>query len=210
MTHRRHHHGSQPTSDLDLVAAVQAGEAEAFDALAARHRGLVRSPGRRYFIMGGDRDDLEQEALIGLYKAARDFRPERQVGFRAFAELCVNRQVMTAIKAANRKKHHALNRSRTLTPTAVDGDDETHELAVSDPTADPLVQILSVEEATDTRRTIGEVLSPLEADVLRRFVAGASYETIAEEVGRHPKAVDNALQRVKRKLAPQLAAKLVA
>lgn len=210
MTHRRPPR-PEPSSDADLAAAVQSGDAAAFDALATRHRGLVRATSRRYFIVGGDRDDLEQEALIGLYKAARDFRADHHVAFRSFAELCVNRQVMTAIKAANRKKHQPLNRSRSLTAPTVDGhDDDGHELAVPDPSADPLAQLLSVEEATAAHKAIGAALSPLEADVLRRFVAGASYEAIADEVGRHAKAVDNALQRVKRKLAPQLAAKLVA
>jgi len=208
MSHR-HRPVSDRASDPELAAAVQAGDPAAFDLLATRHRAIVRSPGRRYFLIGGDRDDVEQEALIGLYKAARDFQPDRQVAFRTFAELCINRQVVTAIKTANRKKHQPLNRSTSITPPTVDGE-EGREVTVADPDADPLAQLVRAEATAATQQTIGEVLSPLEADVLRRFVAGASYETIAAEVGRHTKAVDNALQRVKRKLAPELAARLVA
>jgi RNA polymerase sporulation-specific sigma factor len=198
-------------SDVELVAAVQAGDGAAFDRLVARHKGFLRSRGRGYFLMGGDREDLEQEALIGFYKAARDFQPARQVSFRAFAELCITRQMITAIKAANRKKHQPLNHSRSLTIAVDDDPDgEVREIAVPDVDADPLFQVVAAEETSATRQVLHETLSPLEVDVLTRYVAGASYETIAEEVGRHAKAVDNALQRVKRKLGPQLAPLLVA
>ena len=198
-------------TDPELVEAAQQGDTLAFDRLVERHRGLVRYRARSFFLVGADRDDLEHEALIGFYKAVRDFRPELEASFRSFAELCINRQLITAIKAATRKKHQPLNRSRPLTGPADPTDDpDERELAVSDPDADPLVQLVIAEDLTATRQVLDEHLSPLEVDVLTRYVAGASYETIAEEVGRHAKAVDNALQRVKRKLAPQLAPRLVA
>lgn len=195
-------------TDLELVAAAQAGDADAFDALVDRYRRFVRSRSRGYFLVGGDREDLEQEALIGFYKSVRDFRPELQASFRAFAELCINRQLITAIKTATRKKHVPLNQSISFSANRTDdGDDRPDDefLAVVDPLSDPLEQLVAREDVATTHAALAATLSPLEVQVLTRYVAGASYETIATEVGRHVKAVDNALQRVKRKLTQHLA-----
>jgi RNA polymerase sporulation-specific sigma factor len=195
-------------TDLELVAAAQAGDADAFDALVDRYRRFVRSRSRGYFLVGGDREDLEQEALIGFYKSVRDFRPELQASFRAFAELCINRQLITAIKTATRKKHVPLNQSISFSSNRTDDTDDRPDdefLAVVDPLSDPLEQLVAREDVASTHAVLADTLSPLEVQVLTRYVAGASYETIAAEVGRHVKAVDNALQRVKRKLTQHLA-----
>lgn len=195
-------------TDLELVAAAQGGDAGAFDLLVERYRRFVRSRSRGYFLVGGDRDDLEQEALIGFYKSVRDFRPELQASFRSFAELCINRQLITAIKTATRKKHVPLNQSISFSASrGDDGDDRTDEdfLAAVDAQSDPLEQLVAREEVSATHAVLAANLSDLEVEVLTRYVGGASYDAIAEEVGRHVKAVDNALQRVKRKLSLHLA-----
>jgi len=193
--------------DLELVAVAQAGDAEAFDRLVTRYRRLVRSRSRCYFITGADRQDLEQEALIGFYKAVRDFDPELQTSFRAFAELCINRQILTAIKNATRKKHQPLNLSVSFSAgNGGDGADEQGDdgPAVADAQADPAEQLVAMEQLAETHQALRASLSKLEVDVLTRFVEGGSYEGIADDVGRHAKAVDNALQRVKRKLSQHL------
>lgn len=195
------------STDLELVAAAQGGDADAFDVLVERYRRFVRSRSRGYFLVGGDRDDLEQEALIGFYKSVRDFRPEHQASFRSFAELCINRQLITAIKTATRKKHVPLNQSISFSATRSEDDDRSDEdlLVAFDPQSDPLEQLVAREDVTATHAVLAASLSELEVEVLTRYVNGASYEAIADELGRHVKAVDNALQRVKRKLAQHLA-----
>lgn len=194
-------------TDLELVAAAQAGDPDAFDLLVERYRRFVRSRSRGYFLVGGDRDDLEQEALIGFYKSVRDFRPELQASFRSFAELCINRQLITAIKTATRKKHVPLNQSISFSATRSEDDDRSDEdlLVAFDPQSDPLEQLVAQEDVSATHAVLAANLSELEVEVLTRYVNGASYEVIAADVGRHVKAVDNALQRVKRKLTIHLA-----
>jgi RNA polymerase sporulation-specific sigma factor len=199
---------SESASDLELVAAAQAGDADAFDRLVDRYRRFVRSRSRGYFIVGGDREDLEQEALIGFYKSVRDFKPELQASFRAFAELCINRQLITAIKTATRKKHQPLNHSISFSAPRPgdDGDDRDDEIpAAADSLADPAEQLVAMERLAVTHGALASSLSPLEVEVLTLYVEGRSYEMIADQVGRHVKAVDNALQRVKRKLTQHLA-----
>ncbi|MCU1497882.1 MAG: polymerase factor sigma-70 [Acidimicrobiales bacterium] len=209
MTARRTRRSTSTTAtDLELVAAAQAGDPDAFDVLVERYRRFVRSRSRGFFLVGGDRDDLEQEALIGFYKSVRDFRPELQASFRAFAELCINRQLITAIKTATRKKHVPLNQSISFSATRPDEDDNRSDedlLAAIDPHSDPLEQLVDREDVAATHAVLAANLSELEVQVLTRYVAGASYDMIAEEVGRHVKAVDNALQRIKRKLSQHLA-----
>lgn len=199
--------GTATVTDLELLAAAQAGDVDAFDLLVERYRRFVRARSRGYFLVGGDRDDLEQEALIGFYKSVRDFRPELQASFRSFAELCINRQLITAIKTATRKKHVPLNQSISFSASRTDdGEDRTDEdLMAIDPQSDPLEQLVAREEVSATHDVLVANLSELEVEVLTRYVAGTSYDVIAEEVGRHVKAVDNALQRVKRKLSQHLA-----
>lgn len=194
----------ESATDLELVAAAQVGDPAAFDRLADRYQRFVRSRSRGYFLVGGDREDVEQEAFIGFYKSVRDFKPELQASFRAFAELCINRQIITAIKAANRKKHAPLNQSVPFyapRPGDDPGDASEDLPAVADALADPAEQLVALEGLAVTHGALADRLSPLEVQVVSRFVEGRSYEAIAGELGRHVKAVDNALQRVKRKLA---------
>lgn len=201
-------HPPASATDLELVAAAQRGDSVAFDRLADRYRRFVRARSRGYFLVGGDRDDLEQEAFIGFYKSVRDFKPELQASFRAFAELCINRQIITAIKAATRMKHQPLNRSVSFSAPRPGADRDDHEEdrpALVDTLADPAEQFVALERLRVTHAALAETLSPFEVDVLTRFVAGRTYEDIASELDRHVKAVDNALQRVKKKLGQHLA-----
>jgi len=189
--------------DEDLVARWQAGDGEALDTLLQRYRRFARSKARSYFLVGADADDVEQEGLIGLYKAARDYRDDRQASFRAFAELCVTRQVISAIKAATRQKHQPLNRYVSI--SGVRGSDDPSEGAVEEllddhRACDPADEVISQEQIQAMRRSMSESLSGLEVDVLRLYVEGKSYQEISCQLGRHVKSIDNALQRIKRKL----------
>jgi RNA polymerase sporulation-specific sigma factor len=199
-------------TDVELAALAQDGRRDALDALIDRYRRFARAKSRGYFLVGGDADDIEQEALIGLYKAARDFRPEHQASFRAFAELCITRQIITAIKTATRQKHQPLNQYVSI--SGVRGADEPGERSVEDLLlvhngADPADRLVSAERMRSLRDAMRDLLSGLEVDVLRLYVEGKSYQEIGEQLGRHVKSIDNALQRIKRKLDGQLAADAV-
>lgn len=190
-------------ADAELVARAQAGCADALDTLIDRYRRFARNKARGYFLVGADADDVEQEALIGIYKAARDYRDDQDCSFRAFADLCVTRQIITAIKGATRQKHQALNQYVSISDDRRGGaaerpvDDLIH---LHRHTADPAEGIVDDERFVAVRRRLSEVLSGLEVEVLARYVEGRSYQEIAEELGRHAKSIDNALQRIKRKL----------
>ncbi|MGH9054574.1 MAG: RNA polymerase sporulation sigma factor SigH [Acidimicrobiales bacterium] len=195
-------------SDEELADRFQCGDRQALDVLMARHRRVASSKTRTYFLAGADADDVEQEGLIGLYKAARDFRPDRQSSFRAFAELCVTRQVISAVKSATRHKHQPLNRYVSI--SGVRGADDAGETTVEDllddhRAADPADEVISYEQIRVMRAVMAENLSGLEVDVLRLYVEGKSYQEISAMLGRHVKCIDNALQRVKRKLDRHLA-----
>jgi len=182
--------------DEDLVFRFQQGDVDALNVLLERYRRFARSKSRTYFLVGADSDDIEQEGLIGLYKAARDFRADRQASFRAFAELCVTRQVITAVKAATRQKHQPLNQYVSI--SGVRGGDDAGEHSVED--------LLDDHRASDpAEEVVSDMLSGLEVDVLRLYVAGKSYQEIGAHLGRHVKSIDNALQRIKRKLDQHLA-----
>ncbi|HEX2040565.1 MAG TPA: RNA polymerase sporulation sigma factor SigH [Acidimicrobiales bacterium] len=191
-------------SDVDLVARFHHGDAEALQILLQRYRRFARAKARGYFLVGADSDDIEQEGMIGLYKAARDYNPERQASFRAFAELCITRQVITAIKTATRQKHQPLNQYVSI--SGVRGSDDPTERSVEDllgenhQLADPADEVVSNERMAEMRQSMTEMLSGLEVDVLRLYVEGKSYQEIGEQLGRHVKSIDNALQRIKRKL----------
>jgi len=193
-------------TDQELIAAYQAGDAHALDAIIDRYRRFARSKARGYFLVGADADDVEQEALIGLYKAARDYRPELCSSFRAFAEMCITRQIITAIKAATRQKHQLLNRAVPMSaPRDAEGVDDgglENVLAAAD--ADPLVMVEAAERLDGLRRLMAERLSSLEVEVLSLYVDGHSYQSIGERLGRPDKSIDNALQRIKRKLGPEV------
>lgn len=197
-------HSVPSLSDLDdeeLVARFQAGATEALDVLVTRYRRVARAKARHYFVLGADIDDIEQEGLIGLFKAARDFRPERGA-FRSFADVCITRQLLTAIKAASRRKHQPLNRYVSISGGSTsEAEAPEVEIHLSDYTAvDPADAVVSAEQVAALQVAIGDLLSGLEVAVLGRFVEGHSYEQIGADLGRQPKAVDNALQRIKRKL----------
>ena len=192
-----------------LVDRCHLGEEEALNLLLERYRRFARSKARGYFIAGGDLDDLEQEGMIGLFKAVRDYRPEREASFRAFAELCITRQIITAIKTATRQKHRPLNQYVSLWGLRLVDDpgerlvDELSHHQVPDP-ADELV---SSEDLADMQASLARMLSELEVDVLHLYVEGRSYQEIGAQLGRHVKSIDNALQRIKRKVEGHLAAR---
>jgi RNA polymerase sporulation-specific sigma factor len=192
---------TQPSDD-ELVVAWRAGDALALDTLLERHRGLVRVKARSYFLVGADFDDVEQEGLIGLYEAVRDFRPACGVGFRAFAELCITRQIISAIKAASRRKHEPLNRYVSLSSDAECDDpvEQMLEQRANPSGSDPVERVISAEHMVAVRDTLARMLSALEVDVLTLYVEGRSYREISAALGRHVKSIDNALQRIKTKL----------
>src|SRR4051795_12042221 len=195
-------------ADDDLVARFQGGDELSVQVLLDRYRRFARAKARGYFLVGADSDDIEQEGLIGLYKAIRDFRPERQASFRAFAELCITRQIITAIKPATRHKHQPLNQYVSISSSR-HGDDH-HERTVEEMlddhhVVDPAEHVVSNERMHDMRRSMAEMLSGLEVDVLRLYVEGKSYQEIGDTLGRHVKSIDNALQRIKRKVDAHLA-----
>src|SRR3954465_13554556 len=190
--------------DLQLVLKARNGSQGALDQLLKRYHGFVRLKGSSYLLAGGDNDDLIQEGLIGLYKAVRDFRSDKETSFRSFAELCVTRQIITAIKTATRFKHQPLNQyvSFSHTPAGQDTDGECTlgDALPGSAVEEPSVVVISTEELQSLVFTLGTGLSKLESDALRLYLEGSSYEEMAAELGCDTKTIDNALQRVKRKV----------
>jgi RNA polymerase sporulation-specific sigma factor len=189
---------------LQLALRARNGDGNALDALIRRYTGFVRLKASSYFLAGGEAEDLIQEGLIGLYKAVRDFRPDKETSFRSFAELCVTRQIITAIKTASRYKHGPLNAyvSFSQTPAGQENDGEcTLGDALPGPGIDdPSVSVISTEELQSLVFCLGTGLSKLESDALRMYLEGSSYEEMATVLGCDTKTIDNALQRVKRKV----------
>jgi RNA polymerase sporulation-specific sigma factor len=198
---------SADLSDEVLVGLFQEGALEALDLLLERYRRFARAKARGYFLAGGDTDDIEQEAMIGLFKAIRDFR-HGQSSFRAFAELCITRQIMTAVKTACRQKHQPLNRYVSLWGVRITDDpcERLVEELFDQRVPDPADEVVTLEGQAAMRTALAALLSALEVDVLRLHLDGCSYQEISDRLGRHVKAVDNALQRIKRKLEAHLAA----
>jgi RNA polymerase sporulation-specific sigma factor len=190
--------------DLQLVLRARNGDQVALDHLMRRYTGFVRLKASSYFLAGGDSEDLIQEGLIGLYKAVRDFRTDKETSFRSFAELCVTRQIITAIKTATRFKHQPLNQyvSFSHTPAGQDTDGECTlgDALPGSAVEEPSVVVISTEELQSLVFTLGTGLSKLESDALRLYLEGSSYEEMADELGCDTKTIDNALQRVKRKI----------
>ena len=190
--------------DLQLVLKARNGSTVALDALIRRYTPFVRLKASAYFLVGGANDDLIQEGLIGLYKAVRDFRPDKETSFRSFAELCVTRQIITAIKTATRFKHSPLNTYVSFSHTPAgqdpDGDCTLGDALPGSHVHDPAVHVISSEELQSLVGCLGTSLSPLESDALRLYLEGCSYEIMAEQLGCDTKTIDNALQRVKRKI----------
>ena len=194
-------------SDEALVARTWSGDAEAMDELLNRYRGFVRMKARSYFLVGADREDVVQEGMVGLYKAVRDFDPSREASFRSFAELCVVRQIITAIKTATRHKHAPLNSYVSL-HAQVGSEDSDSELGDQfEGGEDPVDHVVNMGEMASIRSYFGQILSDLESEVLRRYLDGQSYAEIADGLERHVKSIDNAIQRIKRKLEGYLDAR---
>ena len=189
-------------TDEEIVGKCHEGDDRAVEFLLNKYKNFVRSKARSYFLIGADHEDIVQEGMIGLYKAIRDFRADRQASFRAFAELCVTRQIITAIKTATRQKHIPLNSYVSLNkPLYDDESDRTLlDVIVEGKASSPEDLLISQESLQSINLRIGEVLSDLEQDVLAAYLDGKSYQEIAQMLGRHSKSIDNALQRVKRKL----------
>jgi RNA polymerase sporulation-specific sigma factor len=198
------HKAQRELEDLQLALRARNGDETALDGLIRRYTGFVRLKASSYFLAGGESEDLIQEGLIGLYKAVRDFRPDKETSFRSFAELCVTRQIITAIKTATRYKHGPLNAyvSFSQTPAGQEGEgDVTLGDALPGPTIDdPSVCVISTEELQSLVFCLGTGLSKLESDTLRMYLEGSSYEEMAAELECDTKTIDNALQRVKRKV----------
>jgi RNA polymerase sporulation-specific sigma factor len=202
---------SQAQPELEdnyLIALAKQGRSDAYDQIVRRYYGFVRLKASSYFLIGGDADDLIQEGLVGLYKAVRDFRTDRESSFRNFAELCITRQIITAVKTSTRNKHTPLNEyvSFAQTPASSGGEgDATLDEMLPGPTAhDPVNQVISSEELHSLVGCLSSVLSELESSVLSLYLDGHSYEAVSERLDCDTKTVDNALQRVKRKVGTHL------
>ena len=203
------HHmvGTERGEDVILVRAARDGDENASGELIRRYRGLIRCKARSYFLVGADREDVIQEGMIGLYKAIRDYDATRQASFHSFAELCVTRQIITAVKAATRQKHSPLNGYVSLSRSTTgeeEGERLLSDILAAKEICDPVDIVISAWETNFIRAGMAEALSPFETQVLRLYTNGRSYQQIADTLGRHTKAVDNALQRVKRKMEMQI------
>jgi RNA polymerase sigma-H factor len=190
------------STDEDIVEAVRNGDSIALEYLINKYKNFVRAKARSYFLIGADREDIVQEGMIGLYKAIRDFKGDKLTSFKAFAELCITRQIITAIKTATRQKHIPLNSYVSLDKPIYDEDSDRTLLDVICGTrvSDPEELIINQEEFTGLEYKMSEILSDLERQVLMLYLDGRSYQEIAVDLDRHVKSIDNALQRVKRKL----------
>jgi RNA polymerase sporulation-specific sigma factor len=205
--------GQLQVEDGYLIALAKQGHADAYDRIVRRYYGFVRLKASSYFLAGGDSDDLIQEGLVGLYKAVRDYRTDRESSFRNFAELCITRQIITAVKTATRNKHSPLNQyvSFSSSPAGTQENDATlDELLPGSTVHDPVNQVISSEELRALVTCISTALSELESRVLSLYLDGHSYEEVGRRIGCDTKTVDNALQRVKRKVGVHLSERNVA
>ncbi|MDP3058124.1 MAG: RNA polymerase sporulation sigma factor SigH [bacterium] len=193
-------------SEEDIVESAKQGSTYALDHLLNKYRSFVRAKAKSYFLVGAEREDIIQEGMIGLYKAIRDFRADKLSSFRAFAELCITRQIITAIKTATRQKHIPLNSYVSLNKPIYDEESDRTLLDVlsGGKITDPEELMINQEKFRDIEYRLSELLSELECQVLRSYLDGRSYQEIAEDLDRHVKSIDNALQRVKRKVEKYL------
>ena len=198
--------GFAALTDEQVVERASAGDEEALEYLLNKYKNFVRSKARSYFLIGADHEDIVQEGMIGLFKAIRDFREDKLSSFRAFAELCITRQIITAIKTATRQKHLPLNSYVSLNRPIYDEESDRTLLDVlaEGRVVSPEELLISREDYSSIESRIGQVLSDLEQQVLRAYLEGKSYQEIAKDLNRHVKSIDNALQRVKRKLEKAL------
>ncbi|KEI03386.1 RNA polymerase sporulation sigma factor SigH [Clostridium botulinum] len=188
--------------DEDIALEAKQGDVEAQEYLINKYKNFVKAKAKSYFLIGADKEDIYQEGMIGLYKAIRDFKPDKLASFKAFAELCVTRQIITAIKTATRQKHIPLNTYVSLNKPIYDEESDRTLLDILSTVkiCDPEELVISREEVLKIESDIQEVLSELELEVLNSYLQGKSYQEIACDLDRHSKSIDNALQRVKRKL----------
>ena len=193
-------------TDEEVVVFAQNADGGALEYLLNKYKNFVRTKARSYFLIGADHEDIVQEGMIGLYKAILDYRADRQTSFRGFAELCVTRQIITAIKTATRQKHIPLNSYVSLNrPVYEDDSDRTLlDVITEDVPSNPEDMLIDREDLMIIEGRIGEMLSDMEKQVLVRYMEGKSYQEISREMGRHVKSIDNALQRIKRKLLKYL------
>ena len=192
--------------DEEVIRDARSGDVKALEFLINKYKSFVRAKARTYFLIGADREDIIQEGMIGLYKAIRDFRGDKLTSFRAFAELCITRQIITAIKTATRQKHIPLNSYISLNKPIFDEESDRTLLDIisEESVSDPEEMIINREEFSGIEEKMSELLSGLEWEVLSLYLQGKSYQEIAAELDRHVKSIDNALQRVKRKLEKYL------
>ena len=192
--------------DEDVVELAQEANGAALEYLLNKYKNFVRTKARSYFLIGADHEDIVQEGMIGLYKAIRDYRRDKLKSFRSFAELCITRQIITAIKTATRQKHIPLNNYISLNRPIYDEDSDRTLLDVitEETPSNPEEMLIDREDLSVIEGRIGSLLSDLEKQVLVRYVEGKSYVEISEEMNRHVKSIDNALQRIKRKLQKYL------
>lgn len=195
--------------DERILEDARNGDSIALEFIINRYKNFVRAKARSYFLIGADKEDIIQEGMIGLYKAIRDYKEDKLTSFRAFAELCITRQIITAIKTATRQKHIPLNSYVSLNKPIYDEESDRTLLDVLSGAkiTDPEELIISREELKSIESKIGEILSDLEWEVLMSYLQGKSYQEIAVDLDRHVKSIDNALQRVKRKLERYLEVK---
>ena len=193
-------------TDEQVVILAQQTDGPALEYLLNKYKNFVRTKARSYFLIGADHEDIVQEGMIGLYKAIRDYKAEKLSSFRAFAELCVTRQIITAIKTATRQKHIPLNSYISLNKPIYEEDSDRTLLDVitEEGMSNPEEMIIDREDLSVIEGKIGQMLSDLEKEVLVRYMEGKSYVEIADEMHRHVKSIDNALQRIKRKLLKYL------
>ena len=206
-------HSQPQVEDGYLIALAKQGHADAYDRIVRRYYGFVRLKASSYFLAGGDADDLIQEGLVGLYKAVRDYRSDRESSFRNFAELCITRQIITAVKTATRNKHTPLNQYVSFSSSPLGGGEDSEptldEVLPGSTVHDPVNQVISSEELRALVACISTALSELESRVLALYLDGYSYEDVGLRLGCDCKTVDNALQRVKRKVGTHLASRAV-
>lgn len=198
-------------SDDELLELINKKDTDALDFLICKYKDLVNSKVNKYFIIGAEKEDIVQEGLIGLYKAIKDYKPDKQNSFKSFANLCIERQLITAIKSSNRQKHMPLNSYLSLNMTAFeneDGNNDTQIVDVLEDTVieDPLDTITKKEYFSSVENVIDSSLSDFEKKVLNRYVQGESYVKIAERLDAPVKSVDNAIQRIRKKTAKNIQA----
>lgn len=188
-------------SDEELIKKIKEGDNKAQTYLLNKFQNVVSMKTKKFFLIGGDNDDMFQEGMIGLYKAIKNFDAEKNNSFKTFANICIERQLITAIKASNRQKHIPLNSSFSLNNAAFEEDDETEVIEILDTkyAEDPLETITKKEYFESLEKNVRKSLSPFEMDVLMYYIEGVSYQDIAEKLNSQPKSIDNAIQRIRKK-----------